>query len=190
MLICAATIGYVFNLKMDSSSPQSHDHSSIFGDIMMTKLFSIIINFAFSFLNFMQAQRFCNHVGFLLHVHEFHAESTSHIPEHPVSPDLAVAFLERAFLHQFLGMRCFFIAIPLAAWIFGPITLLLSTFCLLAWLRYLDTDEALRDYERPGTLREGATITGHRGAPDSAAGELCSESEHAGLRAGVAVAIR
>ena len=120
------------------------------------KLLAIILNFAFSFLNSMQAQRFLNHIGFLLHVHAVQNEpQVSADLGQPLSPELAVRFMERAYLHQFLGMRAFYFSIPLAGWIFGPWWLISSVFLLVVVLVYLDTYETEVEQEQMSYLELG-----------------------------------
>ena len=49
-----------------------------------------------------------------------------------------VSLLERGALHHTLGVRGFFLGIPLALWLFGPLWMLAGTMVLVLLLYQLD----------------------------------------------------
>jgi len=149
MLICAATIGYAFNLKLNYADDKKHPGI----DVVLIKLFGIIGTFGFSFLNFLQAQRYMAHLGFLLHVHTLDADQSlgstfddgnrmdgDDSVVRTVNPEVAEQFLARSYFHKFIGERCFFVAVPIAAWIFGPWWMLGSSIAVVVALQFLDTE--------------------------------------------------
>jgi uncharacterized membrane protein len=86
--------------------------------------------FTLAFLSFTLAIRQYNHIGFLINVP----------PEHDnrVTPESVGRALNRGAAYYTLGMRAYYLAIPLAFWLFGPLWLLGATLVLLAVLVPLD----------------------------------------------------
>lgn len=94
------------------------------------KLFSIVAALLIAFLNFAVAIRYYNHVSIDINVPQ---------SEHG-GDDLTTVqkILDRGSLHYTVGMRCFYLTIPLALWLFGPLWLLLSSIFLCAVLYPMD----------------------------------------------------
>jgi uncharacterized membrane protein len=49
-----------------------------------------------------------------------------------------VAVLDRASQYYSVGMRTYYLSVPLILWLFGPIWMLIATLILLAILNHLD----------------------------------------------------
>jgi uncharacterized membrane protein len=96
----------------------------------MSKLILLGVDFLLAFFNFALSVRYFNHVGFMIN-----------LPSDPMSSIDAgdvVEILNRGGAHYTLGMRGYYLAVPLALWLFGPLWLLAGTICLLAVLYRLD----------------------------------------------------
>lgn len=94
------------------------------------KLILLSADFLFAFFNFMLAVRYYNHTGFMINLP---AEDNSEI-----HVDDVIEILNRGGSHYTLGMRGYYLAIPLALWLFGPLWLLGGTLVLIATLYRLD----------------------------------------------------
>jgi uncharacterized membrane protein len=98
--------------------------------LWIAKLILLSADFLFAFFNFMLAVRFFNHTGFMINLP---TDDNSEI-----KVDDVVEILDRGGTHYTLGMRGYYIAIPLALWLFGPLWLLAGTVVLIATLYRLD----------------------------------------------------
>jgi uncharacterized membrane protein len=98
--------------------------------MITVKLFSIVAALLVAFLNFAMAIRYYNHVSIEINVPQVE----------PGDDDLATVqkILDRGSLHYTVGMRCFYLAIPLALWLFGPLWLLLGSILLCIALYPMD----------------------------------------------------
>ncbi len=94
------------------------------------KLLILSVDFFFTFFNFTMAIRYYNHVGFMINVP---LDSTS-------SPSLAsvVETVQYGAAHYTLGMRGYYLSVPLALWLFGPGWLLIGTLIIIATLCHVD----------------------------------------------------
>ncbi len=97
----------------------------------ITKLTFVGINFFFAFFNFTLAIRYYNQAGFALTVP---MQDNSPV----LCPENAKSLLYRGARHYTMGMRAFYLSIPLALWLLGPIWFLLSTVVLLLVFRHID----------------------------------------------------
>ncbi len=94
------------------------------------KLILLGIDFLFAFFSFTLAVRYFNHTGFMINL--------------PCNDDTeirvkdVVEILERGGTHYTLGMRAYYMTIPLALWLFGPLWLMAGTLLLIASLYRLD----------------------------------------------------
>ena len=125
----------IFNLAITSdrqgelSQILSH-FGSMHPGLWLGKLMLLGGDFLFAFFNFLLAIRYYNHTGFMINLPK---DSNSEI-----SVEDVIAILDRGGLHYFLGMRGYYLAIPLLFWLFGPIWLLAGVFFIVAMLHYLD----------------------------------------------------
>lgn len=94
------------------------------------KLILLGIDFLFAFFSFTLAVRYFNHTGFMINL--------------PCNDDTeirvkdVVEILERGGTHYTLGMRAYYMTIPLALWLFGPLWLMAGTLLMIASLYRLD----------------------------------------------------
>lgn len=116
--------------KMTEVSDLLNLFGSHHGTFWATKLLVLAIACFFAFFNFTLAVRYYNHVGFMINVP---AESNDLSHSQPV-----IKILNRGALHYHLGMRAYYIAIPLTLWLLGPTWLLLGSLVLTTVLSRLD----------------------------------------------------
>ena len=102
-------------------------------DLRLTtlKLLLLLVDFFFAFFCFSMAVRFFNHVGYMINVPVAHSVDA-------LAPSQVAAYLNRAGTYYTLGMRAFFICVPLVFWFFGPHFMVLAAVALLAALYRLD----------------------------------------------------
>jgi uncharacterized membrane protein len=98
--------------------------------LWFVKLLLLTVDFFFTFFNFSLAIRHYNHVSYMINVpSERDALAT---------PDYITQVLHHGTIHYTIGMRGYYLAIPLALWLFGPTWLLLGTLILVIVLFKLD----------------------------------------------------
>jgi uncharacterized membrane protein len=125
----------IFNLavtadKQGELSQLIAPFSSTHPGFWLIKLIILGADFLFAFFNFTLAVRYYNHTGFMINLPvdsstEITVEDVTHI-------------LDRGGTHYTLGMRAYYLAIPLALWLIGPMWLLIGTLLLIATLYRLD----------------------------------------------------
>ncbi|ADE14779.1 protein of unknown function DUF599 [Nitrosococcus halophilus Nc 4] len=98
--------------------------------LWLLKLVILSGNFFFAFFNFTLAIRYYNHVGFMINVSE--------CQEAGVSAEAVTEILQRGANHYTLGMRGYYLAIPLSLWLFGSLWLLGGALLLVVVLYRLD----------------------------------------------------
>jgi uncharacterized membrane protein len=91
------------------------------------KILLLILDFFFAFFNFTLAIRYFNHVNFGVNVPEKEGSLANH--------DFMTEVINRGSLHYTLGMRGYYLAIPMALWLFGP-TWFLSGTVFLIWVLF------------------------------------------------------
>lgn len=98
--------------------------------LWLGKLILLGSDFLFAFFNFTLAVRYYNHTGFMIN-----------LPV-DVNTDISVEdvaeILDRGGTHYTLGMRGYYLTIPLALWLFGPLWLLAWTLLLVISFYRLD----------------------------------------------------
>lgn len=87
-------------------------------------------DFLVAFFNFTLAVRWFNHTGFMINLPKGE--------ENPLGAEAVERILDRGALHYTLGMRAYYLSLPLALWLFGPIWFMGGTLALLAALAHLD----------------------------------------------------
>jgi uncharacterized membrane protein len=100
--------------------------------LWMFKLMVLGIVFFVAFFNFTLCIRYFNHVGFMINTFQQN-DST-------VSAEAVTTVLNHGALHYTIGMRGFYLSVPLALWLFGPIWMLTGGLLLLAVLYRLDRE--------------------------------------------------
>lgn len=125
----------VFNLAI--TADKQGELSQILGQfgsahpgLWLGKLILLGADFLFAFFNFTLAIRYYNHTGFMINLpKDENAE---------ISVEDVIEILERGGTHYFLGMRAYYLSIPLLLWLFGPIWLVAGSVLLVATLYRLD----------------------------------------------------
>jgi uncharacterized membrane protein len=103
-------------------------------ELWIVKILCLLADFIIAFFAFAMAIRLANHVVFMINVQEH--------DRHPLlSPRAVSRKLNRAGNMFAIGMRAFFIAVPLVFWLFGPQFLLIATIGLIIALARLDRSE-------------------------------------------------
>jgi uncharacterized membrane protein len=100
-------------------------------EIWVVKVLLLLVTFIVSFLAFAMCVRLTNHVLFMMNIPDQAAHGE-------LSPENVARRLNRAGSLFAIGMRAFFVAIPLAFWLFGPIFLVLATIGLVITLYRVD----------------------------------------------------
>jgi uncharacterized membrane protein len=100
--------------------------------LWMLKLMLLGIAFFVTFFNFTLAIRYFNHVGFMI--------NTFHQDDSTVSVEAVTQVLNHAALHYTIGMRGFYLSVPLALWLFGPVWMLAGSLLMVAVLYRLDRE--------------------------------------------------
>jgi uncharacterized membrane protein len=100
--------------------------------LWMFKLMLLGILFFVTFFNFTLAIRYYNHAGFMVNTFE-HKDAT-------VSEEAVTQVLNHGALHYTIGMRGFYLSVPLALWLFGPLWMLAGSLVLIAVLYRLDRE--------------------------------------------------
>lgn len=94
------------------------------------KLILLGANFLFAFFNFILAVRYYNHTGFMINL-PTDADTG-------ISVEDVIEILDRGGTHYTLGMRSYYLTLPLILWLFGPLWLLAGTLLLIIVLNRLD----------------------------------------------------
>jgi len=94
------------------------------------KLMLLVVDFFVAFFAFSLAVRGYHHAGYLINVP---LEG-----DHGVTPETVVKVLSRASQYYSVGMRTYYLSVPLTLWLFGPTWMLVATVALLAVLNHLD----------------------------------------------------
>ena len=125
----------IFNLALTADKqgelslligPLSIDHPVLWTG----KLVLLGINFLVVFFNFTLAVRYYNHTGFMINLPNDDPDV--------VRIEDVIKFLDRGGTHYTLGMRGYYLCIPLALWLFGPLWMMGGTLLLIAVLYRLD----------------------------------------------------
>jgi len=100
--------------------------------LWMFKLMLLGILFFFTFFNFTLAIRYNNHAGFMINTFEQNDAT--------VSEEAVTQVLNHGALHYTIGMRGFYLSVPLALWLFGPIWMSAGSLVLVTVLYRLDRE--------------------------------------------------
>jgi uncharacterized membrane protein len=98
--------------------------------LWMFKLMLISIVYFFAFFNFTLAIRYYNHASFMINTKE-HDDPT-------VSTIAVTTILNRGALYYTVGMRGFYLSIPMILWLFGPLWMFGGALVIIAVLHHLD----------------------------------------------------
>jgi uncharacterized membrane protein len=100
--------------------------------LWMFKMLLMGIVFFVTFFNFTLCIRYYNHVSFMINT--FQENDVS------VSADTITHVLNHGALHYSIGMRGFYLSVPLALWLFGPIWMMMGSLVMVAVLYCLDQE--------------------------------------------------
>jgi uncharacterized membrane protein len=108
-------------------------------ELWLTKLLTLLLDMLVAFFSFAQAIRLFNHVGYMINV-------PMTMKHRALTPQHVALHLNRAGAFYAVGMRAYYVSVPLVFWLFGPHFMLLSTVILIPILFYLDrAPKALAD---------------------------------------------
>jgi uncharacterized membrane protein len=117
ILISLGLVASAFRTEITSSATRA---LNVFGHpsetLWIIKLFVLSSLFFYAFFNFTLSIRYYNHAGLLINVPQDLEPSSS--------VDAVALILNHGALHYTLGMRGFYLAIPLGLWLFGPFWML------------------------------------------------------------------
>ena len=100
--------------------------------LWMFKLMLLGILFFYTFFNFTLAMRYYNHTGFMINT--YNQNDTT------ISDEAVTQIINHAALHYTIGMRGFYLSIPMALWMFGPIWMLCGSIAMVMTLYRLDQE--------------------------------------------------
>ena len=100
-------------------------------EVWQTKLLALLLDMFVAFFSFAQAIRLYHHVGYMINVPTTMAHKA-------LTPQHVALHLNRAGSFYAIGMRAYYVAVPLVLWLFGPHFMLLSTLILIPILYRLD----------------------------------------------------
>ena len=100
--------------------------------LWMFKLIFLGIVFFITFFNFTLCIRYYNHVGFMI--------NTFQQTDSSVSVEAVTRILNHGALHYTIGMRGFYLSVPLALWLFGPSWMLAGSLVVVSVLYHLDRE--------------------------------------------------
>ncbi|OWW20146.1 DUF599 domain-containing protein [Noviherbaspirillum denitrificans] len=101
------------------------------GDWLLAKLLCLLVVLIAAFFAFAMVLRHLNHVLFMIGLPAAEASG-------PFAPEAIAARLNRAGLFYTLGMRAYFLTIPLVFWLFGPLLLPVATAAVVALFLRMD----------------------------------------------------
>jgi uncharacterized membrane protein len=100
--------------------------------LAVVKALLVVFLFLVAFVSFSLCVRFYNHAAFLLNLPPEEADDL------PLDADAAVRALARGASAYNLGMRCYYVSIPLALWMLGPIWFLIGALAMMVLIYRLD----------------------------------------------------
>ena len=133
ILISLGLVASAFRTEITSAATQA---LNVFGHpsetLWIFKLFALSALFFYAFFNFTLSIRYYNHASLLINVPQ-DLEPAS-------SVDTVTLVLNHGALHYTLGVRGFYLAIPLGLWLFGPIWMLGGSVLIVFVLHRLDRE--------------------------------------------------
>ncbi len=111
-------------------------------EVLLIKLMPLLLDLFAAFFAFSMSIRLFNHVGYMV---ALPADA------HPAfTPRHVAAHLNRAGRYYSLGMRAYYLLVPLVFWLFGPHFMLAASVVLIAALHHLDRAPSVPHPSRPG----------------------------------------
>lgn len=100
-------------------------------ELWIVKILCLLTALIVAFFAFAMTIRVLNHVVFMISL-------PADVAHGALSPEWVAARLNQAGAFYTVGMRAYFVTVPLAFWLFGPVLLVLATMGLVVMLYYLD----------------------------------------------------
>lgn len=104
---------------------------SLAPELWIVKILCLLTALIVAFFAFAMTIRVLNHVVFMVSLPAADANG-------PLSPEWVATRLNQAGAFYTVGMRAYFVTVPLVFWLFGPILLVVATVGLVLMLYYLD----------------------------------------------------
>ena len=98
--------------------------------LLSFKIMLVVVDFFVAFFAFSLAVRGYHHAGFLINV-----------PlngDHGITPQRVITVLSRASRYYSVGMRTYYLSVPILLWLFGALWMLIATLVLVVILNHLD----------------------------------------------------
>ncbi len=130
ILICLGTLNAAFVSSSSGGLRVISELSHEGNGLLQLKLLLLIIVFFFAFFNFSLAIRSYNRTGFMINIPLARAPL--------MTPDFVARVLGRGMNHYSLGMRGYYLSVPLVLWLFGPYWLAAGTVVLLFVMYNID----------------------------------------------------
>jgi uncharacterized membrane protein len=128
ILIALGLMGGAFRPEFYSSISHALNLVGVHSETLwMFKLMLLVVLFFYAFFNFTLAIRYYNHAGFMIEITD--------VNDPNVTPEAVSEVLNHGALHYTMGMRGFYLAVPSALWLFGPVWLL-SGAIVMIWVLY------------------------------------------------------
>ncbi len=131
ILISLGLLSVAFKPGLFDQIPRALNMAGIHSETLwLFKILLLTVLFFYAFFNFTLTIRYYNHAGFMINVLEAHDPT--------VTPKVVAEVLNHGALHYTMGMRGFYLAIPVGLWMFGPLWMLAGTIMLVWVLSRLD----------------------------------------------------
>ena len=125
-------VGLLSFLLGTDKLPEALSVLNLVGTVNVTsltiKVLVLVLNFLLAFFNLTLELRYLNYCALLINVPNGDEPAVARV----------VNLLERGALHHTLGVRGFYLGIPLALWLFGPLWMLVGAVVLVLLLYQLD----------------------------------------------------
>ena len=130
ILICLGTLNAAFFSSTVGGLRVISEISQENSGLLLIKLLFLIITFFSAFFNFTLAIRSYNHTSFMINIP---------LARDPLmTPEFVARVLGRGMNHYSLGMRGYYLSVPLVLWLFGPYWLATGTVALLYVMYKID----------------------------------------------------
>ena len=129
ILFVLGLLSTVFSLDQFSSKAHLLNYFGSHSEVLLVfKIMALTMVFLAAFFNFTLCLRWMTHASFM----------TGLGVEHVMGPRGAINDLERGAFHYMIGIRSYYLAMPLSLWFFGPMWMTIGTIGLLCILWRID----------------------------------------------------
>lgn len=131
IIVSLGLLSVAFTPGLFQHIPQALNLAGVRSETLwLFKIMLLVVLFFYAFFNFTLTIRYYSHAGFMINILEAHDPT--------VTPELVADVLNHGALHNTLGMRGFYLAVPVGLWMFGPLWMLAGTIVLVFVLSRLD----------------------------------------------------